>query len=257
MLSDTASVLLDHDSHARCEFRCDSLLNTPADAMASASAVVMEVCLPLEVQREASRRLQDCRRSCRVVSYSALHGLVEGCRLVPVPAKTPALGDGRGGISLAASWKPLGHGFAFYELAATAEEALATWAAVSSQGEREDVVRVDATGCPSRARRLRYTDEVLADPVQAKYPWAQGDKVVVGYSWLPFPDLGDPDDGSAGGLDGVTWMPAFIVRIFADNFVNVCYEDDGTVEERVHPDRIRVLGKSRLKQEAGPKDAVT
>ena len=155
------------------------------------------------------------------------------------------VGDGCGGICLAASWKPTGHGFAFYEMAATTEDAAAAWDNAGKSGN-EAAVQIDATGCPSRARRLRYTDDVLSDPVLDKYPWAAGDRILVGYSWLPFPDLGDPDDGSAGGLDGVTWMPAFVVTVFEDNFVNVCYQDDGTVEERVHPDRIRIPGKRRL-----------
>ena len=241
-----SSVLLDHDYGVRCEFRCASLLDTPVEMLQTASAVVMEVCLPLEVQREASKRLQMCQPGCRIVSYSALHGLVgQDCRLGPVKAESGLTGDGRGGISLAASWKPVGHGFGFYEMAASAEDAAAAWSQATAKLKSEDAVQVDVTGCPSRARRLRYTDDVLADPALAKYPWAKGDKVLVGYSWLPFPDLGEPDDGSAGGLDGVTWMPAYVVCVFEDNFVNVCYEDDGTVEERVHPDRIRIPGKRR------------
>ena len=175
---------------------------------------------------------------------------MDGCRLAPVKG----VGDGRGGISLAASWKPVGHGFAFYEMANSAEDAAAAWAAAAETTKSAAVVQIDATGCPSRARRLRYTDDVLADPVLARYPWDEGDRILVGYSWLPFPDLGDPDDGSAGGLDGVTWMPAFVISVFEDNFVNVCYEDDGTVEERVHPDRIRIPGKRRRDQLS---DAVT
>ncbi|CAE7440970.1 unnamed protein product [Symbiodinium necroappetens] len=241
-----SSVLLDHDYGVRCEFRCASLLDTSVEMLQTASAVVMEVCLPLEVQREASKRLQMCQPGCRIVSYSALHGLVgQDCRLGPVKAESGLTGDGRGGISLAASWKPVGHGFGFYEMAASAEDAAAAWSQATAKLKSEDAVQVDVTGCPSRARRLRYTDDVLADPALAKYPWAKGDKVLVGYSWLPFPDLGEPDDGSAGGLDGVTWMPAYVVCVFEDNFVNVCYEDDGTVEERVHPDRIRIPGKRR------------
>ncbi|CAE7518239.1 unnamed protein product [Symbiodinium sp. KB8] len=226
-----SSVLLDHDYGVRCEFRCASLLDTPVEMLQTASAVVMEVCLPLEVQREASKRLQMCQPGCRIVSYSALHGLVgQDCRLGPVKAESGLTGDGRGGISLAASWKPVGHGFGFYEMAASAEDAAAAWSQATAKLKSEDAVQVDVTGCPSRARRLRYTDDVLADPALAKYPWAKGEKVLVGYSWLPFPDLGEPDDGSAGGLDGVTWMPAYVVCVFEDNFVNVCYEDDGTVE---------------------------
>ena len=254
---DEASELLDRQHNVRCEFRCASLLDTPEDMMQKASAVVMEVCLPLEVQRQASKRLQSCRRGCRVVSYSALHGLVEDCRLAPVDASgTDRLGDGRGGICLAASWKPMGHGFAFYEMAGTAADAAVAW--VEAEKTRcEGAIQIDVTGCPSRARRLRYTDEVLADPVLSQYPWKAGDRILVGYSWLPFPDLGDPDDGSAGGLDGVTWMPAFVVSVFDDNFVNVCYQDDGTVEERVHPDRIRVPGKPRKVRTDQAANAVT
>lgn len=146
------------------------------------------------------------------------------------------LGDGAGGITLAASWKPHGHGFAFYEVSVSETEAALAWVECRSNLDR---VKVDESGCPSRARRMKYTDAVFADP-QCDYPWNKGDKVLVGYSWLPFPDLGDPDDESVGGLDGVTWMPAYVVSIATDFFVTVCYEDDGTIEERVHPERIRI-----------------
>merc|ERR1712094_98584 len=98
-----------------------------------------------------------------------------------------------------------------------------------------------ASGCPSHGRRMRYTDFTLGDP-QNQYNWGKGDKGFVGWSWLPFPDLGNPGDGSEAGLDGVTWMSAQVISVSSDGFAMVCYHDDGTVEEQVHPDRIRKDG---------------
>ena len=65
------SALLDHEHGVQCEFRCASLLDTPTQMLQRAAAVVMEVCLPLEVQREASKRLQSCQSGCSIVSHSA------------------------------------------------------------------------------------------------------------------------------------------------------------------------------------------
>ncbi|CAE8607957.1 unnamed protein product, partial [Polarella glacialis] len=141
---------------------CGSLLDTPIDILAGASAVVMEVCLPKEVQRQACRVLQHCQVGCRVVCYAPLHGMVEPCRLAPVrlpPGATDTsalLGDGQGGLALAASWKPHGHGFAFYELAETADAAAESWE--QSGAEEGARIVVDTTGCPSRGRRMKYTD---------------------------------------------------------------------------------------------------
>mmetsp|Transcript_6948 Transcript_6948/g.21225 ORF Transcript_6948/g.21225 Transcript_6948/m.21225 type:complete len:417 (-) Transcript_6948:21-1271(-) len=234
-----------------CEVVCGSLLETPAGLMASASAVVMEVCLPLEVQRLACGLLQHCRAGCRVVCYAPLHGLVQGCCLAPVRCVPheggpdncePSLGDGMGGLSLPASWKPAGHGFAFYELAASEELAAVAWDEVASLGGGGDRVEVDATGCPSRARRMRYTDDVLGSP-RGGYSWGRGDRVLVGFSWLPFLDLGDPGDSdNAAGPDGVTWLAATVVSLDPEGFATICYRDDGTIEERVHPERIRKEG---------------
>lgn len=196
-----------------CEFVCGSLLDTPVQLLASASAVVMEVCLPKEVQRQACKMLQRCQAGCRVVCYAPLHGLVEACRLGPVrrasydrlnefdAQEMPILGDGMGGLYLSASWKPAGHGFAFYELCETAESASKHWAE-ANLNKAEDRVQLDVTGNPSRARNMKYTDDVLGSP-RAYYSWGKGDKVLVGYSWLPYFDLGNPGDSTlTGDLDG-------------------------------------------------------
>ncbi|CAE8587582.1 unnamed protein product, partial [Polarella glacialis] len=198
----------------------------------------------------ALRRLAEVKSQvgCRVVCYAPLHGMVEPCRLAPVrlpPGATDTsalLGDGQGGLALAASWKPHGHGFAFYELAETADAAAESWE--QSGAEEGARIVVDTTGCPSRGRRMKYTDDAFCDP-EGDYAWKQGDKVLVGYSWLPFPDLGEPGDGPEGGIDGVMWMSAFIVKVADDQFVTVCYDDDGTVEDCVHPERIRHFGARR------------
>merc|ERR1719215_1073360 len=128
---------------------------------------MLEVCLPLEVQRLTCGILQHCRKGCRVVCYAPLHGLVEKCRLGPVrtldDSMSEQLGDGAGGICLPASWKPHGHGFAFYELGETHELSAAAWAdAIGCEGSVR--VAVDDTGNPSRARRTKYTDAVLPEP---------------------------------------------------------------------------------------------
>ncbi|CAE8679188.1 unnamed protein product [Polarella glacialis] len=121
---------------------CGSLLDTPIDILAGASAVVMEVCLPKEVQRQACRVLQHCQVGCRVVCYAPLHGMVEPCRLAPVrlpPGATDTsalLGDGQGGLALAASWKPHGHGFAFY--AAGLQDAQQQVKAAALQAQKGD-----------------------------------------------------------------------------------------------------------------------
>mmetsp|Transcript_22964 Transcript_22964/g.64527 ORF Transcript_22964/g.64527 Transcript_22964/m.64527 type:complete len:414 (+) Transcript_22964:69-1310(+) len=251
-LGEESSRLPDSATGRICEFACGSLLDTPLELLHRAAAIVMEVCLPKEVQRLACAMLQHCQTGCRAVGYASLHGLVDGCRLVPVrpaPAAGGAgepegasevagvLGDGIGGLALPASWKEQGHGFAFYELSESASTAQAAWSAAldSQTGTR---VAVDASGCPSRARKTRYTDDVLPSP-RTNYKWGKGDKVLVGYSWLPFLDLGNPGDGSAGGLDGVTWMEAQVISVNEDGFATICYQDDGTVEEMVHPERIR------------------
>lgn len=237
-----SSRLVDSVSSVTCDFVCGSLLDTPTDLLRTAAAVVMEVCLPKEVQKLACALLQNCASGCRAVCYAPLHGLVDDCKLGPVrllSAASDAAGDGAGGLSLAASWRPLGHGFAFYRVTESVVAAQAAWAeALGERTAARDRVEVDASGCPSRARRTRYTDDVLPSP-RCKYPFGKGDKVLVGYSWLPFLDLGNPGDGSAGGLDGVTWMEALIVSVNDQGFATICYSDDGTVEEKVHPERIR------------------
>eukprot|EP00434_Breviolum_minutum_P015567 symbB.v1.2.013710.t1/scaffold922.1/size178049/2 len=229
VLSSTSSRLTDLQSQRHCDFACGSLLDTPEDILKGAAAVVLEVCLPVEVQREAGQMLQAVPTGCRVVSYSALHQLTPNCKLRPVNGHA-------GGLSLPSSWKPSGHLFAFYVQGATET----TDTSFPADGNDTLEALRGVNGCPSRARRLRYTDDVLGAPAASDYPWQKGDKVLVGYSWLPFPDLGDPDDETSGTLDGVTWMDAFVVKIHPDHFVNVCYEDDGTIEENVHPDRLRL-----------------
>lgn len=227
-----------------CDMVCGSLLDTPAQLLSSAAAIMLEVCLPLEVQRLTCGILQNCRRGCRVVCYAPLHGLVDNCRLAPVRIDKDSpdgrLGDGVGGLCLPASWKPPGHGFAFYELEATRDASMAAWSDAMGS-ENATRVAVDATGNPSRARNTKYTDAVLPQP-EKTCRWSKGAEVMVGWSWLPFMDLGNPGDGSEGGLDGVTWMGARIVSIVEDGFATICYEDDGTVEENVHPERIRNKG---------------
>merc|ERR1712176_329670 len=142
-------------------------------------------------------------------------------------------------MGLPSSWRPSGHGFAFYELAENAEAARSRWTeAESSSGSAK--VETD-TKCPSRASKLKYTDAVFVEP-RLSYEWGVGDRIYVGYSWLPFFDLGDPGDGSAEGLDGVTWMLARVVSLDKEGLATICYEDDGTIEERVHPERIRKEG---------------
>merc|ERR1712218_254566 len=81
-------------------------------------------------------------------------------------------------------------------------------------------VDVDASGTPSRAKRMRHTDDLLALP-RADYSWGKGDKVLVGWSWLPFLDLGNPGDGSDGSLDGVFWMPAQVISMGDDGFATI------------------------------------
>lgn len=202
----------------------------------------MELCLPKDVQRLACELLQRCRVGCRVVCYAPLHGLADGCRLGPVRGTGAAIGDGAGGLELPASWKASGHGFAFYELCESVEAAASAWAAAAAaQRDGAPCADIDHSGCPSLGRRLNYTSTVLGSP-RSQYNWGRGDKVMVGYSWLPFLDLGNPDDGSAGGLDGVTWLSARILSVDQDGFVKICYQDDGTVEELVHPERIRKVG---------------
>jgi len=239
---ESASRLLDLEFNATCDIICGSLLDTPVDILASASAIVLEVCLPKEVQRLACAMLQNCNVGCRVVCYAPLHGLVDRCRLAPVRSaaqgRVPgSMGDGVGGLCLPASWKDIGHGFAFYEVAASAESAEDAWNSALGQ-QSGGRVSIDASGCPSRAKKTKYTDDVLPSP-RTNYRWGKGDKVLVGYSWLPFLDLGNPGDGSADGLDGVTWMSAHVVSVSEDGFATICYEDDGTTEEQVHPERIR------------------
>lgn len=208
-----------------CEFVCGSLLDTPVQLLASASAVIMEVCLPKDVQRQACKLLQRCQAGCRVVCYAPLHGLVEDCRLGPVrrARHTLALGDGMGGLYLSASWKPAGHGFAFYELCETAESARKKWAE-ANLNKTEDRVQLEVTGNPSRARNMKYTDDVLGSP-RALYSWGKGDKVLVGYSWLPYFDLGNPGDSTLTGPEAVTWMAAWVLSVDGDGFASICYQD--------------------------------
>ena len=229
VLSECSCRLLDLESQRRCDFVCGSLLDTPEMLLGRAAAVVLEVCLPIEVQKETSRMLQLLPKGCRVVSYSALHQLTPNCRLQPI---------GDGGLTLPSSWKPSGHLFAFYTASDDPNAAFVAPALEALRG---------SGGCPSRARRLRYTDDVLGMP-QESYPWKKGDRVLVGYSWLPFPDLGDPDDATCSTLDGVTWMPAVVVHLHESQYVNVCYEDDGTIEEHVHPDRLRASREGKVPQ---------
>jgi len=232
-----------------------SLLDTPKELLVRAAAVVMEVCLPKEAQRQACSMLQTCSTGCRVVCYAPLHDILdesEACRLAPVRLASPSSdsserlpehGDGAGGLALPASWNPMGHGFAFYELAATSQDAAALWATLAASGEAERI-KLDATGNPGIGRTLRYTDAAFADPV-AKLSWAQGDKVKVGCSWLPFPDLGEPDDEcDATGFGQIVWTDAWVVSVAEDGFTTLC-DDKGIVEEKVHPERIRVPGKKR------------
>lgn len=245
-LSASNSRLTNLESRRTCEIVCGSLLDTPSHLLASACAVVMEVCLPREVQILACGILQHCPTGCRVVCYAPLHGLVEKCRLCPVRCvesgnsdfDAKAIGDGMGGLCLSASWKPHGHGFAFYELGESADAAASAWNAVGLSNSA--TVEVDASGNPSRGRKMRHTDTVLDSPRQT-YAWGKGDKVLVGWSWLPFLDLGNPCEESTG-LDGVTWMAAQVVSVDPAGFATICYEDDGTVEEHVHPERIRKKG---------------
>merc|ERR1712216_616439 len=110
-LGDGAAKLRDLELGCCCDIVCGSLLDTPRELLASASAICMEVCLPKEVQVLACQMLQQCETSCRVVCYAPLHGLAEKCRLAPVRAAAPEentadLGDGNGGLCLPASWKP-------------------------------------------------------------------------------------------------------------------------------------------------------
>lgn len=91
---------------------------------------------------------------------------------------------------------------------------------------------------------LCLLEEVLGDPA-SEYPFRRGDRVLVGYSWLPsrgqsdrnpcriglrclemavrsrFPDLGDPSDPLSGTLDGVIWMDAYVVHLHEDQYVGM------------------------------------
>ncbi|CAJ1452442.1 unnamed protein product, partial [Effrenium voratum] len=163
--SDSSARLWDAVAEASLEFSCGSLLDTAPERLQGATAVVLEVCLPLELQKAACQLLQALPVGCPVVSYSALGGLVPQCRLRPR----------HGGIHLAASWRPDGHLFAFYTADSTGG---------LGAEESDGLESLKGLGCPSRARRLRYTDDVLPDP-QSSYPWERGDRVLVGYSWLP------------------------------------------------------------------------
>lgn len=241
------SRLVDLADCRTCDFVCGSLLDTPVSLLETTSAVVMEVCMPKDVQRLACALLQQCKVSARVVCFAPLHGLVPDCRLGPITS--PTCGDGQGGLALPASWNPHGHGFAFYELCDSAEVASNRWAQVALQGAAERVA-VDKDGCPSRARRMRYTDEVFGPPQDRCYSWGPGDEVLVGFSWLPFPDLGEPpDDGAADadGPDGVSWMHARVLSLDDGGCATICYTDDGTVEEQVHPERIRKRGQKQAR----------
>jgi len=233
-----------------CDFVCGSLLDTPVNLVNAAPAVVMEVCMPKDVQRLACALLQQCNVSARVICFAPLHGLVPDCRLGPVTydtregATSPTCGDGQGGLVLPASWNPHGHGFAFYELCDSAEVASRRWAQVALQCAAGRVA-VDQDGCPSRARRMKYTDEVFGPSQDSCYSWGPGDEILVGFSWLPFPDLGEPpDDGAmdADGPDGVSWMHARVLSLDDRGCATICYTNDGTVEEQVHPERIRKQG---------------
>lgn len=232
----TSARLTDLSEQRFCEVVCGSLLDTPVQMLNDASAVVMEVCLPVEVQRAASAVLQNCKPGSRCVCYAPMHNLVDACRLAPVKD----VGDGCGGILLNVSWKPHGFGFAFYQLAESAEAAQCLWTERAAQPS-DAKIETDNTGCPSRARNVKYTDAVLGSP-RSSYGWGKGDRIFVGYSWLPFIDLGNPGDGSKDGLDGVTWMLARVIAVDQDGLATICYEDDGTIEERVHPERIRKEG---------------
>eukprot|EP00927_Polykrikos_kofoidii_P051228 TRINITY_DN45013_c0_g1_i1.p1 TRINITY_DN45013_c0_g1~~TRINITY_DN45013_c0_g1_i1.p1 ORF type:complete len:452 (-),score=96.26 TRINITY_DN45013_c0_g1_i1:76-1335(-) len=264
VIADDNVRLVDLDGGGVCNIVSGSLLETPEALLAEAVCVVMEVCLPAEAQRAAGRLLQLCPSGCRVVCYAGIHGLAEDCRLAPVrraygggastpadvAAASPLPGDGAGGLTLPASWKPHGHGFAFYELVDTSEAAAAVWAAAAADSFAERV-KVDPTGNPSRSRPMKYTDNLLSSP-RKTYPWGKGDKVLVGYSWLPFPDLGEPGDSSDGataGLDGVTWTSAWIVAVDQDGFVTTC-DEDGVVEDGVHPERVRKIGAVPARREA-------
>mmetsp|Transcript_35099 Transcript_35099/g.64156 ORF Transcript_35099/g.64156 Transcript_35099/m.64156 type:complete len:409 (-) Transcript_35099:27-1253(-) len=252
LVGEGAARLHDLSAGVVCDLVCGSLFDTPTSLVTSASSVVLEVCLPKEAQRLAAGLLQHCSSGCRVVCYAPLHGFVEGCRLAPVSPrlhqgaidKTPTfanvLGDCAGGLRLPTSWKDIGHGFAFYELAASAEAAQEAWTGLAGH-QHADRVDIDMSGNPSRGKKTRYTDEMLPQP-EGSYKWGRGDKVLVGYSWLPFLDLGNPGDGSADGLDGVTWMHAQVISVDDAGFATICYQDDGTIEEEVHPERIRMEG---------------
>lgn len=248
-LGDGAARLCDLLAGRTCDIVQGSLLDTPEELLASASAVCMQVCLPREVQILASQLLQHCSAGCRVVCYAPLHGLAEDCRLMPVrpeaaarsgdddPGQEPPLGDGKGGLSLLTSWNPKGHGFAFYEFAEDRAAAEAAWASVAAAYDGVSAAAVKS-GNPSRFVAL--TEAVLGEP-DPQATWAEGDRVLVGFSWLPFPDLGNPGDDE-GGIGGVTWSAAIVTSVDCEGYVAVTYQTDGTVEEKVHPERLRREG---------------
>eukprot|EP00929_Paragymnodinium_shiwhaense_P009584 TRINITY_DN113798_c0_g1_i1.p1 TRINITY_DN113798_c0_g1~~TRINITY_DN113798_c0_g1_i1.p1 ORF type:complete len:425 (+),score=100.14 TRINITY_DN113798_c0_g1_i1:99-1373(+) len=250
-VSEGAARIVNQLDGCKCDIVLGSLLDTPRELIATAVAVVMEVCLPKEAQKQACAMLQHCATGCRVVCYAPLHDCLDSCRLAPVRLSSHAdadasclleHGDGAGGLSLAASWKPHGHGFAFYEVAETSDAAAAIWSTLAA-AEGGNRIKLDATGNPCMGRRFRYTDQVFAPP-SAKCAWAKGDKVMVGYSWLPFPDLGDPDDEpdeNSTGISAVHWSAAWVVAVDEDGYTTLCNEE-GIVEEGVHPDRIRKPG---------------
>lgn len=246
---DGSSRLCDLIRGRTCDFVRGSLLHTSQELLASASAVIMEVCLPLEVRRQACVLLQGCSSGCRVVCYSALHGLCEGCRLSPKSNSTGAaiFGDCAGGLRLAASWREDGHGFAFYEVASSPEIAAAAWENVEANCCVNRVV-VDTVLCPSRARSMRHTDDVLGSPRRGQCSWKVGERVWVGWSWLPFLDLGDPGETTDSSMDGVTWMCAVVSFVDEEGLTNISYLDDGTIEEKVHPGRIRQDGVARQRE---------
>lgn len=128
-------------------------------------------------------------------------------------------GLGAGIVRLPTSWSPeRGHPFALYNVGKDAQVAT--------------VVRVATLGHPSCLGGANC-DELLGSPRGYYQSLRIGEPVYVGYSFLPLADLSEPGDGIA------SWHKGWINALNGDGRADVLYMEDGTVEEAVHPGRLR------------------
>jgi len=242
------------------EFRCGDLLRVEPELLASADAVLMQVCLPTSLHPAACAKTREVKPGARILCFADLPALWPsdlagpGCHLRRCAGADGSASDRR----YKTSWsRDRGHPFYLLEVLDRPEErdrpprgpACGDGAGAEPGGElRERAAMAANPSNPSwneadeewvpgmfRGGRREGEDEGAALELAAGQP------VEVAARWRYSADAREPEAGAAAE-SGAEWARAWVVRAHADGSADVLSARDGTLEEHVPRSRLRPGG---------------